>query len=123
VTDQEKELLRHSHCQDNRFCVSQEMACFSLFKALHTHRNDSTPLPSFPLSSSDWLENKEMIHGGGELWCATGREGFRDGWFMDNSWQADKQQEGEGKQMPIPALDQFICTFYKQSIDSLDSNR
>ncbi len=102
------------------------MAWFSLFKALHTHRNDSTPLPSFPLSSSACLENKEMIHGGRRRGSSgVQREGRGSG--MGDLWTtADKQQEGEGKQTLIPVLvllHKLVCQPRSVYMQNTDSNK
>lgn len=75
------------------------MACFSLFKALHTHWNDSTRLPSFPLSSSACLENKEMIHGGRRRGSSgvqrEGRgSGMGDLWTTADKLTNNKREEG-----------------------------
>ncbi len=101
------------------------MAWFSLFKALHTHRNDSTPLPSFPLSSSACLENKEMIHGRRRGSSGVQREGRGSG-MGDLCRTADKQQEGGGKQtliLVLVLLHKLVCQPGSVYMQNTDSNR
>lgn len=76
------------------------MACFSLFKALYTHRNDSTPLPSF-LSAPQpaWRTTTWFMGDKG----GSGVERKGDG-MGDLQTTADKQQGGGGKQTLVPSL-------------------
>lgn len=73
------------------------MACFSLFKALHTHRNDSTPLLSPPFLSAPqtaWRTRRWFMVGeGGQALVCNGKGGVQE-WVIYGqqltSWQTTR---------------------------------